>query len=41
MIFAYPTFHRAIEAALDELASDSRAPGCGPCDQARTSPASA
>jgi pyruvate/2-oxoglutarate dehydrogenase complex dihydrolipoamide dehydrogenase (E3) component len=39
MIFAYPTFHRAIEAALDELASDGRAPGCGPCDQARTSPA--
>jgi pyruvate/2-oxoglutarate dehydrogenase complex dihydrolipoamide dehydrogenase (E3) component len=36
MIFAYPTFHRAIEAALDELASDGRAPGCGPCDQART-----
>src|SRR5215467_5273138 len=41
MIFAYPTFHRAIEAALDELASDGRAPGCGPCDQARTGPASA
>jgi len=41
MIFAYPTFHRAIEAALDELASDGRAPGCGPCDQARTAPASA
>ena len=36
MIYAYPTFHRAIEAALDELASDGRAPGCGPCDQART-----
>ena len=35
MIFAYPTFHRAIEAALDELAGDGRAPGCGPCDQAR------
>ena len=39
MIFAYPTFHRAIEAALDELAGDGRAPGCGPCDQARPVPA--
>ncbi len=35
MIYAYPTFHRAIEAALDELAGDGRAPGCGPCDRAR------
>ena len=35
MIYAYPTFHRAIDAALDELAGDGRAPGCGPCDQAR------
>ena len=40
MIFAYPTFHRAIEAALDELAGDGRAPGCGPCDQARAGQAS-
>jgi pyruvate/2-oxoglutarate dehydrogenase complex dihydrolipoamide dehydrogenase (E3) component len=35
MIYAYPTFHRAIEAALDDLARDGQAPGCGPCDQAR------
>ena len=34
MIYAYPTFHRAIRAVLDELAQD-QAPGCGPCDQAR------
>ena len=35
MIYAYPTFHRAIEATLDQLAGDGRAPGCGPCDEAR------
>jgi pyruvate/2-oxoglutarate dehydrogenase complex dihydrolipoamide dehydrogenase (E3) component len=33
MIYAYPTFHRAIEAALDEL--QDGAPGCGPCDEPR------
>jgi pyruvate/2-oxoglutarate dehydrogenase complex dihydrolipoamide dehydrogenase (E3) component len=41
MIYAYPTFHRAIEAALDELTVDGRAPGCGPCDKARTGQAPA
>src|SRR5579859_7959058 len=34
MIYAYPTFHRAIEAALDGL--DPRARGCAPCDQPRS-----
>ncbi len=33
MIYAYPTFHRAIETALDGLGPDVR--GCPPCDQAR------
>jgi pyruvate/2-oxoglutarate dehydrogenase complex dihydrolipoamide dehydrogenase (E3) component len=33
MIYAYPTFHRAIETALDGLGPDVR--GCAPCDQAR------
>src|SRR5579859_6502325 len=35
MIYAYPTFHRGIEAALDDLCRDGETPGCGPCDQAR------
>jgi pyruvate/2-oxoglutarate dehydrogenase complex dihydrolipoamide dehydrogenase (E3) component len=35
MIYAYPTFHRGIEAALDDLDSDGGTPGCGPCDRAR------
>jgi pyruvate/2-oxoglutarate dehydrogenase complex dihydrolipoamide dehydrogenase (E3) component len=34
MIYAYPTFHRAIEAALDDLVSEGM-PDCGPCDHAR------
>jgi pyruvate/2-oxoglutarate dehydrogenase complex dihydrolipoamide dehydrogenase (E3) component len=34
MIYAYPTFHRAIEAALDALAQ-AAPPGCGPCDRPR------
>ena len=33
MIYAYPTFHRAIEAALDGLGPDAR--GLSPCDEAR------
>jgi pyruvate/2-oxoglutarate dehydrogenase complex dihydrolipoamide dehydrogenase (E3) component len=33
MIYAYPTFHRAIETALDGLGPDVR--GCPPCDQPR------
>jgi pyruvate/2-oxoglutarate dehydrogenase complex dihydrolipoamide dehydrogenase (E3) component len=33
MIYAYPTFHRAIEAALDALGPDVR--DCAPCDQPR------
>ena len=41
MIYAYPTFHRAIEAALDELAHDGETPGCGPCDEPRTGRAAA
>jgi pyruvate/2-oxoglutarate dehydrogenase complex dihydrolipoamide dehydrogenase (E3) component len=41
MIYAYPTFHRAIEAALDELAHDGGTPGCGPCDEPRTGRAAA
>jgi pyruvate/2-oxoglutarate dehydrogenase complex dihydrolipoamide dehydrogenase (E3) component len=36
MIYAYPTFHRAIEAALDELTQDGETAGCGPCDEPRT-----
>jgi pyruvate/2-oxoglutarate dehydrogenase complex dihydrolipoamide dehydrogenase (E3) component len=39
MIYAYPTFHRAIEAALDELADEGRARGCGPCDEPRAASA--
>jgi pyruvate/2-oxoglutarate dehydrogenase complex dihydrolipoamide dehydrogenase (E3) component len=35
MIYAYPTFHRAIEAALDALAEEGETPGCGPCDEPR------
>jgi pyruvate/2-oxoglutarate dehydrogenase complex dihydrolipoamide dehydrogenase (E3) component len=35
MIYAYPTFHRAIEAALDALADDGETAGCGPCDEPR------
>jgi pyruvate/2-oxoglutarate dehydrogenase complex dihydrolipoamide dehydrogenase (E3) component len=35
MIYAYPTFHRGIEAALDDLDRDGGTPGCGPCDRAR------
>jgi pyruvate/2-oxoglutarate dehydrogenase complex dihydrolipoamide dehydrogenase (E3) component len=35
MIYAYPTFHRGIEAALDDLCSDGETPGCGPCDSPR------
>jgi pyruvate/2-oxoglutarate dehydrogenase complex dihydrolipoamide dehydrogenase (E3) component len=38
MIYAYPTFHRGIEAALDDLCRDGQTPGCGPCDQARPLP---
>jgi hypothetical protein len=34
MIYAYPTFHRAIEAALDELVPEGM-PGWSPCDEAR------
>jgi pyruvate/2-oxoglutarate dehydrogenase complex dihydrolipoamide dehydrogenase (E3) component len=36
MIYAYPTFHRGIEAALDDLCADGETPGCGPCDRARS-----
>jgi pyruvate/2-oxoglutarate dehydrogenase complex dihydrolipoamide dehydrogenase (E3) component len=35
MIYAYPTFHRGIEAALDDLCRDGQTPGCGPCDSPR------
>jgi pyruvate/2-oxoglutarate dehydrogenase complex dihydrolipoamide dehydrogenase (E3) component len=35
MIYAYPTFHRGIEAALDDLCRDGETPGCGPCDEPR------
>jgi len=41
MIYAYPTFHSAIEAALDELAHDGGTPGCGPCDEPRAGRAAA
>jgi hypothetical protein len=33
MIYAYPTFHRAIEAALDGLGPQARR--WSPCDRAR------
>jgi pyruvate/2-oxoglutarate dehydrogenase complex dihydrolipoamide dehydrogenase (E3) component len=33
MIYAYPTFHRAIEDALADLGPQARA--CAPCDEAR------
>jgi pyruvate/2-oxoglutarate dehydrogenase complex dihydrolipoamide dehydrogenase (E3) component len=36
MIYAYPTFHRAIEDALDGLGPDVR--GCAPCDRPRAQP---
>ena len=39
MIYAYPTFHRAIEAALDGLGPQAR--GRYPCDEARAPQATA
>jgi pyruvate/2-oxoglutarate dehydrogenase complex dihydrolipoamide dehydrogenase (E3) component len=41
MIYAYPTFHRAIEAALDGLPAGDRLPRWSPCDEPRARRAAA